>query len=363
MTDSILNFNAGPAKLPEEVLAEVQRDLLDYAGSGMSILEISHRSAEYDAINETVSSHLLELLGLGDNFKVCFMGGGASTQFALIPMNFVGDNQTAAYVNTGTWAAKAIGEAELITKGRVKVVASCEESGYDAIPDLSDLSLPSDCAYLHLTSNNTIYGIQYQAFPDSGDVPLVCDMSSDILSRRLDLNKFSMIYAGAQKNMGPAGATAMIVRDDFLKRSNSGLPLILRHETHISKKSLYNTPPVFAVYVIGLVLKWILKEGGLEGMEKRNIAKKERIYQLMDLHPDFYRGCARDESRSWMNLTMRLPSEELEKKFLADAKAAGMVGLKGHRSVGGIRVSLYNAMPLAGADRLAQFMEDFRQAN
>jgi phosphoserine aminotransferase len=361
MAKKVFNFNPGPAVLPKEVLQTVQAELLDYRGTGMSVLEISHRSAEYEEINNQAMALFHELMGLGDNYKIAFVGGGASTQFALIPMNFLAKGQTAAYVDTGEWANKAHKEAKIL--GQTHLAASTKEEKYRRIPKLNEIKYPGDAAYLHITSNNTIYGSQYQWWPETGAVPLVCDMSSDILSRQLDFKKFSMIYAGAQKNLGPAGATVVIIRDDFLGKAQAGLPTMFQYKTHVDKLSLYNTPPVFAIYIVKLVLEWIKKQGGLVAVEKVNRAKQERIYQIMDLYKDYYKGTVDSDSRSWMNITLRLPSEELEKKFLSEAKAAGFVGLKGHRDVGGIRVSLYNALPLEGAEQLAAFMDAFKKAN
>ncbi len=358
----VYNFNPGPAVLPLEVLQTVQAELLDYRGTGMSVLEISHRSAEYDDINNSAMALMREVMGIGDNYKVIFVGGGASTQFSMLPMNFLHSGKTAAYFDTGSWAAKAIKEAQKV--GNVVVAASSKESKYDHIPKANEFKFPNDAAYLHITTNNTIYGTQMHWFPETGNVPLVADMSSDFLSRKLDFNKYSLIYAGAQKNIGPAGACAVIIREDFLKTAQEDkLPTMLKYRIHVEKDSLYNTPPVFAVYIIKLVLEWIKKNGGLTAVEKTNFAKKERIYQMVDLYPDFYRGTVKPDSRSWMNLTFRLPSEELEKKFVSEAKAQGYIGLKGHRDVGGIRVSLYNAMTLDGATKLAEFMDKFKKAN
>ncbi len=359
MANRVFNFNPGPAILPLDVLKTAQQELLDYKGTGMSVMEISHRSAEFDEINDTCIALFREILELDDSYHVLFMGGGASTQFALVPMNFLPKGKTAAYVDTGSWSSKAIKEAKLF--GDVHLAGSSKESKYDHIP--RQLDIPGDAVYVHLTSNNTIYGTQYQTFPDIGGVPLVCDMSSDIASRRLDFKKFDMIYAGAQKNLGPAGVTVVIIKQAMLDKCAEGNPIILNYQTHAEKKSLYNTPPAFSIYIVKLVLEWVKKQGGLHAIEKVNTAKKERIYQLMDLYPDYFKGTVQPDSRSWMNITMRLPSEDLEKQFIAEAKAAGMVGLKGHRSVGGIRVSLYNAMPLEGAERLARFMEDFKKKN
>ncbi len=357
----VFNFNPGPAALPLEVLQQAQAELLDYKGTGLSILESSHRSAEYDEINESAIALVREIMGLGDNYHVLFLTGGASTQFAMIPLNFLPDGGTAAYVDTGAWSAKAIKEAKRV--GNVHLAGSSKEKEYRFIPPVDSLEIPSDAAYVHLTSNNTIAGTEWHDFPDTGSIPLVCDMSSDICSRQMDFSRFALIYAGAQKNIGPAGVTLVVLRDDMLARCKDGNFTMLDYRTHAEKKSLFNTPPVFAVYMVRLVFEWMKKQGGLKAIEQANRAKQERVYQMIDLHPDFYRGTVEPDSRSWMNITFRLPSEELEAKFLTEAKAAGMIGLKGHRSVGGIRVSLYNAVPLAAADRVAEFMEEFRKKN
>ncbi|HKK20287.1 MAG TPA: 3-phosphoserine/phosphohydroxythreonine transaminase [candidate division Zixibacteria bacterium] len=359
MSKRVFNFNPGPACLPFEVLKRVQDELLDYKSTGMSVMEISHRSKEYDEINDNAIALTRELLGLDDSYHVLFLGGGASTQFAVIPMNFLHSGKTAAYVDTGAWSAKAIKEAQRI--GNVQVAASSKETKYDHIP--GKLDVPADAAYLHVTSNNTIYGTQYQSFPDPGKVPYICDMSSDILSRRREFSAFDMIYAGAQKNLGPAGVTLIVLKQGMLDKCSDKIPAIFDYRTHAKKKSLYNTPPVFAVYIYKLILEWIKLRGGLTAVEKVNMAKQERIYQMIDLYPDFYRGTVKPDSRSWMNITFRLPSEELEQKFVLEAKGAGMVGLKGHRDVGGIRVSLYNAVPLEAVDKLVGFMETFKKEN
>jgi phosphoserine aminotransferase len=360
MAHRIFNFNAGPATLPLDVLKKVQEELLDYKGTGMSVMEISHRSPEFDEINDQAIALTRELMGLDDKYHVIFMGGGASTQFALVPMNFLPEGKAAAYVDTGSWSTKAIKEAKNL--GNVHLAGSSKEQEYRFIPKMSDLDIPADAAYLHITSNNTIKGTQYWDWPDT-DVPLVCDMSSDILSRQLDYTRFSLIYAGAQKNLGPAGATMVVIHEDLLQKCKDGNPTMFDYRTHAEKKSLYNTPPSLTIYIVKLVLEWIKSQGGLFGIEKLNRAKQERIYQMMDLYPDFYKGTVEKDSRSWMNITMRLPSEELEKKFIAEGKAAGFGGLKGHRSVGGVRLSVYNAMPLEGIEKVVEFMEKFKNKN
>ena len=361
MAKRVFNFNPGPSTLPLEVLKKVQEEFLDYRGTGMSVMEMSHRSPEFDEINDGVIALVRELMGLDDKYHVLCLQGGASTQFAMIPMNFAHDGKQGAYVDTGSWSAKAIKEANIL--GGCHVAGSSKKDEYKYIPDIAGLDVPAGSAYLHVTSNNTIKGTQWHKFPEIAGVPLGADMSSDILSWQAPFKKFSMIYAGAQKNLGPSGITLVVIHDDFLKTCKDGNPTMLDYRTHAEKKSLYNTPPTLAIYIMRLVLQWVKDQGGLAAVEKINRAKQERIYQLVDLHPDFFKGTARADSRSWMNLTFRLPSEDLEKKFVSEAKAAGLIGLKGHRSVGGIRVSLYNAMTLEGVEKLAGFMLDFKKAN
>jgi len=360
MTQRVYNFNPGPAILPQEVLIKVQKELLNYGGTGMSVLEISHRAKEYEAINNDAISLFRKLMGLDETYKVLFLGGGASSQFAMIPMNLLPKDKTAAYVETGAWAEKAIKEAKKF--GKVHIAGSSKDKNHSYIPQLDSLDIPSDSVYLHITSNNTIFGTQWHQFPKAS-VSLVCDMSSDILSRRLDFKSFSLIYAGAQKNLGPAGVTVVIIKDDLLAKCSDTSPVIFNFKTHAAENSLYNTPPVFAVYMVKLVLEWIVERGGLAAIEKENRAKQSCIYDAVDHNTDFYRGHSEKDSRSWMNLTFRLPSEALEEKFAKESKAAGFIGLKGHRSVGGIRVSLYNAMSLEGAEKLAEFMQKYRKAN
>jgi phosphoserine aminotransferase len=361
MANRVFNFNPGPSTLPLDVLKIIQEELLNYRGTGMSVIESSHRSPEFDEVNNQAMALAREILGLDDSFKVLFMTGGASTQFALIPLNFLNEGNVGAYVDTGTWSTKAIKEAGII--GNMHLAGSSKDDGYTFIPRASDISYPENTAYLHVTSNNTIKGTQYHDFPDTGKVPLLCDMSSDIASRRIDYSKFSLIYAGAQKNLGPAGVTLVIIREDLLAKCKEGLPSMFSYKTYAEKNSLYNTPPAFGIYVMKLVFEWIKNQGGLEAVEKVNREKKDAIYKMIDQYPDYFKGTVKPDSRSWMNITLRLPTEDLEKKFIADGKAAGFVGLKGHRSVGGVRVSLYNAMPLEGALKLVEFMETFKGNN
>jgi phosphoserine aminotransferase len=361
MSKRVYNFNPGPATLPLEVLEEAQRDLLNYADTGMSVMEISHRSKEFDAIIVEAESIIKELLHLGDNYRVLFLQGGASTQFSMVPINFLREGQTADYILTGSFAEKAYKEAVKI--GNVHVAASSKETNYDRIVDFNDIKLSEAPAYVHITSNNTIFGTQYKAFPDLGDIPLVADMSSDILSYPFAADKFALIYAGAQKNLGPAGVTIVIIRSDMLEKVPETLPSMQSYAVLAKNNSLYNTAPTFSIYMVNLVLKWIKRNGGLEVMQQRNEEKAAIVYEAIDNSDGYYRGHAQKDSRSLMNVTFRLPSEDLEKKFIQEAAAANLVGVKGHRSVGGIRASIYNAMPKEGCVALAQFMDNFRKAN
>lgn len=357
----IYNFNAGPAILPASVLERVQHELRDYQGRGMSILEMSHRSKEYEAINNEAEQRVKRLLGAGDDYHVLFLQGGASLQFAMLPLNFLPSGASADYLITGAWAEKAYEEAATI--GRARIAATTAEGGYRRVPRPAEITLDPDAVYVHLTSNETIQGTQWQAWPGAGDRPLVADMSSDILSRPLDIQRFALIYAGAQKNLGPAGATVVVIRDSFLSAATNRPPTMLRYATHVKNRSLYNTPPVFAVYMLNLVLEWIEAQGGLLAMAERNMRKAATLYRAIDASGGFYRGHAAPESRSLMNVTFRLPAEALEQQFVAEAAAHGMVGLAGHRSVGGVRASIYNAMGQEGCDALAAFMAEFVRRN
>lgn len=361
MTKRAYNFNAGPAALPLEVLQQAQEQLVDYAGAGMSIMEMSHRSAIYEQVNEETQSLLRELFGIPSNYKVLFLQGGASTQFAMIPMNLLPAGKVGAYVATGSWADKALKEAKLF--GETAVVASSEADKFNRIPDLSNVEIPSNAAYLHVTSNETIEGTQYKQFPVTGDIPLIGDMSSDILSRPVDVSQFGLIYAGAQKNLGPSGVTIVIAREDLVQDSPKSIATMLRYDTHAKNNSLYNTPPSFSVYLVNLMLKWVQSRGGVAAMEQYNRDKTQLIYDTIDQSGGFYRGFADAGSRSAMNLTFRIHSEELEKLFVKESEANGFVGLKGHRSVGGLRASTYNAVPLESCKALAEFMADFQKRN
>jgi phosphoserine aminotransferase len=353
----IYNFSAGPAILPVPVLEEASQGVLEIAGSGMSILEVSHRGKEYEAVHFETRDRLLRVLGLNpEEYTALFLGGGASLQFAMLPMNFLSQGQTADYVNTGEWGAKAIKEAKRF--GTVNVAGSSEEGKFSYIP--KDLNLTPGARYVHITTNNTIEGTEWPIIPETGDVPLVADFSSDILARDLDYSKFTLLYAGAQKNAGPAGVTLVVARKDFLAEANDDLPTVLSYKTHHKSDSLYNTPAAVAVYVVGLVLKWIEDQGGLSVVEARNRKKAGVIYAAMDAHPETYEGAVTvKEDRSLMNITFRLRDASREKEFLAGAEERSMEGLKGHRSVGGFRASVYNAFPLEGANALAEYMTEF----
>ena len=360
MAERIYNFNAGPAALPLPVLEEIKKDMLNFQGTGMSILEVSHRSKPFESVLDDTITRIKRLLNLDDRYHVLFLQGGASLQFCMIPMNLALPGKPLAYIDTGTWATNAIREARIQGKN-VTVVASSEDREYTYIP--KDFIVPPDAAYLHITSNNTIRGTQWRQFPEAGSVPLISDMSSDIFSRTFDPHPFALLYAGAQKNAGPAGVTLVIIRDDMLPRVPVDLPTMLKYTTFAEKKSMFNTPPCFAIYVVSLVMKWLEETiGGLAGMEEINRQKAQLIYDYLD-RQDFYRGTAVSDSRSHMNVTFRLPTPELEQMFLKDAPASGLGGLKGHRSVGGCRASLYNAVPLEAVQALVDFMKEFLRRN
>ncbi|MDX6270278.1 MAG: phosphoserine aminotransferase [Acidobacteriota bacterium] len=360
MTERIYNFSAGPAVLPVPVLKEAQRDMLALPGVGMSVMEISHRSKTFDEIIGGAEQGLRELMGIPDNYKVLFLQGGASLQFSMIPLNLLAEGQTADYIITGSWGKKALKEAKRV--GNVNVAANTEDSRYSRTPEQHELKLTPDAAYVHLTSNETIEGVEWKDLPEVGDVPLVNDASSNILSRVEPVEKYAMIYAGAQKNMGPSGLTLVIVRDDLLARIPDGLHTMLDYRTHVENDSLYNTPNTWGIYILNLVCKWLKGKGGLSGMQRENEAKAKLLYDAIDA-TDFYRGHAAPESRSLMNVTFRLPTEELEKQFVKEATAAQLDGLKGHRSVGGLRASIYNAFPREGVEALVEFMKEFERKN
>jgi phosphoserine aminotransferase len=357
----IFNFYAGPATLPLPALERAKAEIPDWEGTGMSVMETSHRSKEYDAVHCRAMELFTDLLGLDDDHQVLFLQGGASLQFAMVPMNFIPPGGSADFVNTGTWSTKAIKEANIIAKGRV--AATSEPDGFTRIPKFDEWDLDPDAAYVHITSNNTIKGTQFHDFPDTGGVPLVADMSSDILWRPFDANRFSLIYAGAQKNIGPSGVTVVIVRKSWLEQANDNLPTMLAYQTHSAKDSLFNTPPTFAIYMVRNVLEGLVEQGGLAAVERVNRAKGDLLYGVIAEFPEFYRCPVEEASRSYMNVVWRLPTEELEAKFVAEGLEAGMCGLKGHRSVGGCRASIYNAMPMGGVEFLAEFMRKFARQN
>lgn len=359
MAKRAFNFNAGPAALPLEVLQQAQQQFVDFGETGMSLMEMSHRGAVYEGVHKETEQLLRELLGIPDGYKVLFVQGGASTQFAMVPMNLLQPGKTASYIDTGSWAAKAIKEAKLF--GQTAIAGSSESDKYNRIPKASELIIAPDSAYVHLTSNETIEGTQWPEYPDTGSVPLVADMSSDILCRPLQISQFGLIYAGAQKNLGPSGVTIVIVREDLIGAPSMPVPTMLRYDTHAKNDSLYNTPPTFAIYMTNLVLKWVKAQGGAEAVEKANRTKANLLYETIDQSGGFYRGFAAPDSRSIMNVTFRLGSEELEKRFVKESEAEGFVGLKGHRSVGGLRASIYNAVPLASVQALVQFMDEFKR--
>ncbi|HSL31216.1 MAG TPA: 3-phosphoserine/phosphohydroxythreonine transaminase [Anaerolineales bacterium] len=356
----VFNFNPGPAALPLEVLETAQAELLDFKGTGMSVMEISHRSKEFEGVIQTAEADLRELLGIPANYKIIFLQGGASLQFAMLPMNLRAADASADYIVTGTWSKTAIKEAKKL--GTARAAASTEQEAFKCLP--ASLDLDPNAAYLHFTSNETIHGVEYFEEPTPpASVPLVCDASSDFISRPIDVSKYALIYAGAQKNAGPAGTTVVIIRDDMLERTPENLPVMLDYKALVASGSLHNTPPAFAIYMVGLVFKWVKNMGGLAEMEKINRRKADLIYTTIDGSGGFYRGHAAPEARSLMNIPFRLPSEELEDAFAKESKSHGLIGLKGHRSVGGMRASIYNAMTVEGAEALVQFMKEFQRTH
>lgn len=354
------NFSAGPAMLPEAVLMQAREEMLDWGGSGMSVMEMSHRGKEFIAIAEQAEADLRELLAIPANYKVLFLQGGASLQFAMVPMNLMGQRKKADYINTGAWSKKAISEAKKF--GQVNVAASSEASNFTTIPALADWKLDPQAAYVHYTPNETIGGVEFHWVPETGDVPLVVDMSSTILSRPIDVSRFGLIYAGAQKNIGPAGLTLVIVREDLVPETVAGAPTMLAYSTHIKEGSMYNTPPTYGWYLAGLVFQWLKRLGGLTVMAEINQRKADKLYAAID-GSGFYRNPVDPACRSWMNVPFTLPSADLDKPFLEAAAKAGLKTLKGHRSVGGMRASIYNAMPEEGVDALIEFMREFQRTH
>jgi phosphoserine aminotransferase len=360
VTTRVFNFSSGPAVLPLPVLETVQRDLVALPGVGMSILEISHRSATFERILSKAESDIRQLAGIPTDYKVLFLQGGASLQFSMVPMNLLTEGRTADYVVTGSWGQKALKEAKKV--GNVRVAISTEADQFSRIPADAEWTVTPDAAYVHITSNNTIEGTQWKTLPKVGSVPLVSDASSDIFSAPLDISRFALVYAGAQKNLGPAGATLVIIREDLLPRSSKTLHTMMNYAVHAENGSLYNTPPAFAIYVVGLVAEWLLARGGLAAIAQVNQRKASKLYAELD-RTGFWRPTAEEASRSLMNVTFRVGSEELEKKFVKEATAEGLDGLKGHRSVGGMRASIYNAFPEEGVDTLVSFMREFERRN
>lgn len=361
MTERVFNFNPGPATLPVAILEEAQNELLNYKGTGMSVIEISHRSKQFEEIILGAEGLLKELLQIPDNYRVLFIGMGATGQFDMVPMNYIVDGKEGNYVVTGSFASKAYKEGAKV--GPAHLAASTKELNFARVANPEEIQMSDNPAYLHITSNNTIFGTQWKVFPDTGDVPLIADMSSDILSKKIDVSKFALIYAGAQKNLGPAGAAVVIIREDMIEKSNQNLPTMLKYDTYAKNNSLYNTPASFTIYMIKLMLEWVKSQGGLDVVEKRNEQKAALIYDTIDNSNGYYKGHAEIDSRSLMNITFRLPNEDLEKEFIAEAAKNGLNGLKGHREVGGIRASIYNAMPQEGCRKLADFMKEFQSKN
>ncbi|HEY3344100.1 MAG TPA: 3-phosphoserine/phosphohydroxythreonine transaminase, partial [Anaerolineaceae bacterium] len=356
------NFNAGPAVLPVPVLEQAQAEMLDYGGSGMSVMEMSHRSKEFEGIIHQTEADLRELMGIPDGYKVMFLQGGASLQFAMLPMNLRAPGASADYIVTGAWSKTALKEAQKL--GAVHVAANTESTNYNRLPDAGEIQADPNAAYLHFTANETIHGVEWKQEPvPPAGVPLVCDVSSDFVSHPIDVSKYALIYAGAQKNAGPAGVVVVIARDDMLARVPANLPVMLDYKLQAESGSLHNTPPCWSIYVVGLVLKWLKDLGGLPVMEKMNRDKAGLVYQAIDSSGGFYRGHAVPEARSNMNLPFRLGSEDLEKDFVKESTAAGLIGLKGHRSVGGLRASLYNALPVESVKALVQFMTEFQRTH
>lgn len=355
------NFYAGPSTLPLPVLEQIRDEIVDYRGMGLSLIETSHRSKEYDEVHNSAIALVKELLSVPDNYKILLLGGGATLQFSMIPLNFLGEGCSCDFTVTGSWAKKALGDSK--KHGKVNVLFDGAEDNYTRIQDASTLHVTPGAAYLHITSNETIQGTEWHHFPDTGDVPLISDMSSDIMSRSLPIEKFGMIYAGAQKNLGPSGLGVVILREDLLERCPDTLTAYLNYKNHVDKNSLYNTPPVFSIYALKLVMEWVKAQGGVTAMAELSEKKSSMLYDTIAQSNGYYTCLVDNASRSKMNVVFRLPSEDLEKKFIEEAKNEGMIGLKGHRSVGGCRASIYNAMPVEGAETLAAFMRKFAEVN
>jgi phosphoserine aminotransferase len=356
-----LNFSAGPCAIPVEVLEEMRENIVDYQGNGISLAEVSHRHKLYDDVHNEAISLMKELLQVPDNYSVLFLGGGATLAFTMIPMNFLTEGKTADYINSGTWANGAIKDAKKV--GKVNVLFDGKDSGYSTLPSVSSIKTSANSAYFHFTSNETIGGIQWKDWPELNETPVICDMSSDIMSRELSVDKFAMIYGGVQKNLGPAGAAFMIIRNDLLERSPENLTAYLNYKSHAEKNAMYNTPPVFTIWGVKLFLEWVKKNGGVSAMEKMADKKSKLIYDVLDDGDNFYRSPVDSNFRSTMNIVFRLPSEDLEAKFVKEASAEGMMFLKGHRSVGGCRASIYNGVPESSVVVLTDFMKEFSRKN
>lgn len=361
MENRIYNFSAGPAVMPVEVLKQAQEDMISYKGSGMNVMEMSHRGKIFDGIMKEAEADFRKLLNISDDYTVMFIQGGATMQFSMVPMNLMPPAMKADYIVTGAWSKKAVKEAK--REGTVNIAGTTESDNFNHLPKQEDLKLDPEASYVHFTSNNTIFGTQYKTEPETGSVPLVCDASSDILHKPIDINKYGMIYAGAQKNMGPSGVVITIMRKDLLERSSDKLHTYLSYKTHAENESLYNTPPTYSIYLMGLVFKWLLDMGGLDKMYERNVAKAKVLYDYIDSSDGYYSGTAAAGDRSLMNITFKTQSEELDSKLIKEADAAGFSGLKGHRSVGGLRASVYNAFPPEGVDKLVEFMDQFKKNN
>ncbi len=360
MEKRVYNFSAGPAIMPEEVLLEAQKEFYSYKGSGMSVMEMSHRGKIYDQIHTEAIADLKSLLDINDDYSIMFLQGGATLQFSMVPMNLL--KGKADYINTGAWSKKAVKEAKRV--GTVNIAGSTETENFARLPKQEELNLDPEASYVHFTSNNTIFGTQYKTEPEVGNVPLVCDASSDMLHKKIDVSKYGLIYAGAQKNMGPSGCTLVIIRKDLLERSSDDLHTYLNYKIHAEKNSLYNTPPTFSIYLMGLVYKWLLKNGGLDWIYSVNQEKAGHLYDYIDNSDGFYQSAVTVKAdRSLMNVTFRTPNEDLDKKFIAESAEKGFSGLKGHRSVGGLRASIYNAFPQKGVEDLVEFMKDFKAKN
>ena len=362
MADKVYNFGAGPAMLPEPVMQQIRDEFLDYRDMGVSVIEISHRSKEFGEILAAAKSLFRELAGVPDNYQILFMHGGARMQFSALPLNLAGRSRTkkCLYIESGNFAGLAIKDAAAYAD--IRVIASSADSNFDRLPSVDPATIDQDAAYLHLTSNNTIFGTQWTDFPEAGSVPLIADQTSEVLSRAIDYSRFGMIYAGLQKNLGPSGMAAVVIRDDLLGYASEQTPVLLNYTTSAKNNSLTNTTNTFAIYTVKLVLEWLKNEGGLPVMEQRNREKAKRLYAQIDCS-NFYCGFAQTDCRSLMNVTFRLPDAELEKKFLEEAEVAGLYGLPGHRLVGGVRASIYNPMPLAGVEALLAFMQEFERKN